>query len=228
VEESFSALQQFMADAGHELSTPISIILANTESIEADINDESLKKRLATVSRSTERMSSLVNDMTLLAKMGGKHFITKMTLIDFSKLLREAMADFTQLFQAQNIHLIEGSIHSVHLFGDIESLKRVLNNLLQNALKYTNTDGTVKVSLETIGKQAKLTIADTGIGIPAESLSHIFDRFYRVEQSRARTAGGSGLGLSIVKAIVDAHKGKIEVQSAPGTGTIFSILLPLK
>jgi signal transduction histidine kinase len=123
---------------------------------------------------------------------------------------------------------MEGPLQTAHLYGDAEALKRLITNLLQNALKYTDANGEVKVSLETVSRQTKLVIADTGIGIASENLQHLFNRFYRVDPSRSRNAGGSGLGLSIVKAIVDAHKGKIEVQSGLGKGTTLSILLPLK
>ncbi len=229
VEESFSALQRFMADAGHELSTPISIIMANAESIEADIPDgDSFKTRLDTITRSTERMNGLVGDMMLLAKMEGEVLLFKTKLVDLSKIVNEVTLDFAELFKSKDIDLIKGQVQPAMLNGDAESLKRLITNLLQNALKYTNPGGTVKISLEVLGKQGKLSIADTGIGIPGEDLPHIFDRFYRVDQSRSRAAGGSGLGLSIVKAIIDAHKGKIEVQSSTGTGTTFSVLLPLK
>jgi len=229
VEESFSALQHFMADAGHELSTPISIILANAESIEADMSEsDNFKTRLETITRSSDRMNSLVGDMMLLAKMEGEVLLFKTNLVDLSKIVNEAIIDFAELFKTQGIQLIEGPIQPANLNGDVESLKRLITNLLQNALRYTNAGGTIKISLETLGKQAKLTIADTGIGIPSENLPYVFDRFYRVDKSRSRAAGGSGLGLSIVKAIVEAHKGKIEVQSSVGVGTTISVFLPLK
>jgi OmpR-family two-component system manganese-sensing sensor histidine kinase len=229
VEESFFALQQFMADAGHELSTPISIILANAESLEADLaEDPSVKTRLETITRSSDRMNNLVRDMTLLAKMEGETLLMTLGSTDFSKLVQESIVDFAELFKSKAVSLIEGPIQPVTLSGDSESLKRLITNLLQNALKYTNAGGSVKIALEVINKQAKLTITDSGIGIPLEDQNHIFKRFYRVDQSRSRAAGGSGLGLSIVKAVIDAHKGKIDVQSTLDAGTTFSIFLPLK
>lgn len=166
--------------------------------------------------------------MALLAKMEGQYYLGQKNLVDLSKITKEVIADFIELFKNKEIRLMEGPLQTAHLYGDAEALKRLITNLLQNALKYTDANGEVKVSLETVSRQTKLVIADTGIGIASENLQHLFNRFYRVDPSRSRNAGGSGLGLSIVKAIVDAHKGKIEVQSGLGKGTTLSILLPLK
>jgi len=229
VEESFSVLQRFVADASHELSTPISIVLANAESMEADIsNQESVKTKLETITRSTERMSTLVSDLMLLAKVESPHLLVRPEIVELDKIIYSVLSDFRELFKAKSIQLTEESVPPVQIYGNSESIKCLITNLLQNALKYTDTAGTVKACLSIVGRQAKLSISDTGVGIPDENLPHIFDRFYRVDSSRSRTAGGSGLGLSIVKAIVDAHRGRIEVLSSPGKGTIFSIYLPLK
>ena len=229
VEKSFSVLQRFMADASHELGTPISIILANAESIEADsAANEDTRHRLAVIVRSTERMGKLVGDLTLLARMENPLVSRQKSWLDFSNIIHSVVADFDELFKSKQVELIANPIESIQISGDSEALKRLVANLLQNALKYTDSGGTVKISLENYARQAKLIVSDTGIGIPKDSLSRIFDRFYRVDQSRSRAAGGSGLGLSILKAIVKAHKGRVEVQSTVGTGTIFSIFFPLK
>jgi len=229
VEKSFDVLKRFMVDAGHELGTPISIILANAESIEADpLNSENAKNSVAVIVRSIDRMNKLVGDLTLLAQMENPLLSRKESWLDFSNIVGSAITDFNELFKTQSVELKGDDIESVQIYGDSDALKRVIANLLQNALKYTDKGGTVRVSLENQLRQAKLTVSDTGIGIPPDSLSRIFDRFYRVDQSRSRAAGGSGLGLSIVKAIVEAHKGRIEVQSTVGTGTTFSVFLPLK
>lgn len=229
VEESFLVLQRFIADASHELNTPISIIVANTESIEADEpENESVKARLKTILRSAERMSNLVGDLLLLAKMESANVLGTLTAVELDKVVRIVISDFSELFKAKSIELKEETIQPMQIHGDSESLKRLITNLLQNALKYTNKGGLVKISLVSSGNGALLIIFDNGVGISDENLPHIFDRFYRADPSRSRAAGGSGLGLSIVKAIVETHKGRINVESAPGTGTTFSIYLPLK
>lgn len=229
VEGSFHSLRRFMSDAGHELKTPLSIIQANAESIESEISSqESASNRLAVIMRSTERLGNLVRDLSLLSKMESPTVITKRTPIDLGQLVRGILEEFEELFKNKNISLTIDQIQSISLMGDADSLKRLLTNLLENALRYTEAGGRVFVSLDTAGRNARLVIKDTGIGIPTESLPKIFDRFYRVESSRSRAAGGSGLGLSIVRAIVDAHKGKIDVSSQVGVGTTFVVLLPIR
>ncbi|HEY9716222.1 MAG TPA: HAMP domain-containing sensor histidine kinase [Trichormus sp.] len=229
VEESFHVLRRFMTDAGHELGTPISIIQANAELLEPDVqSNEGMSNRLAVITRSTDRLGSLVHDLILLSKMESPELQKKRQVIDFDKLVRGAVEEFEALFSGKNIELTADKIVPSQVLGDPDSLKRLLMNLLQNALRYTEAGGTVTVGLDHVGRSTRLTVSDTGIGIPEESLPRIFDRFYRVEKSRTRAAGGAGLGLSIVKAIVDLHRGRIEVTSKVGTGTTFTAWLPLR
>jgi signal transduction histidine kinase len=153
---------------------------------------------------------------------------TKRVPIDLDKLVHNLLEEFDELFKAKGVELKGSTIQSAPIYGDPDSLKRLVTNLLQNALRYTEPGGSVVISVENTPRFAKLKVADTGIGIPADSLPRIFDRFYRVDKSRSRQAGGVGLGLSIVKAIVDAHKGKVEVHSKVDSGTVFSIMLPMR
>jgi signal transduction histidine kinase len=229
VEESFHVLRRFMTDAGHELGTPISIIQANAELLEPDVqSNEGMVNRLAVITRSTDRLGSLVHDLILLSKMESPELQKKRLVVDFDKLVRGAVEEFEALFDGKGIKLTAEKILPSQVLGDPDSLKRLLMNLLQNALRYTESGGTVSVTLDHVGRSTRLTVSDTGIGIPEESLPRIFDRFYRVEKSRTRAAGGAGLGLSIVKAIVDLHRGRIEVTSKVGTGTTFTVWLPLR
>jgi signal transduction histidine kinase len=229
LEDSLLVLRLFMNDAGHELSTPITIIQANAEAMEVDIEDNApAEMRLSVISRATERMGKLVQDLMLLSKMESPQLDTKKVMLDFEKLVRNILEEFDELFKAKGINLKYDRLQSAQIYGDADGLKRLLTNLLQNALRYTDAEGTVTVSLESSLRNARLRVADTGIGIPAESLPRIFDRFYRVDKSRSRAAGGVGLGLSIVRAIVDAHKGRIEVHSQENQGTEFTITLPLR
>ncbi|HEY9733232.1 MAG TPA: HAMP domain-containing sensor histidine kinase [Drouetiella sp.] len=229
LEDSLLILRRFMTDAGHELSTPITIIQANAEAMEVDIeHNEAAENRLAVISRASERMGKLVQDLMLLSKMESPQLETKRVPLDFDKLVKNILEEFDELFKAKGVELQGTSIQTAPIYGDPESLKRLVTNLLQNALRYTESGGAVSITVESTPRYAKLKVADTGIGIPAESLPLIFDRFYRVDKSRSRQAGGVGLGLSIVKAIVDAHKGKMEVQSKVDVGTTFSIVLPMR
>jgi two-component system, OmpR family, manganese sensing sensor histidine kinase len=227
VEESFMVLRRFMSDAGHELSTPISIIQANAEAMEVEVPaSESSENRLSVIFRSTERMSNLVTDLMLLSKMESPQLFASRTSIDSEKLTRTVVEEFEELFKGKSITLKVKYGNPAPVMGNLDSLKRMLTNLLQNALRYTDASGTVEVGVENAGRNVKFTVADTGIGIPPESLPLIFDRFYRVDTSRSRAQGGAGLGLSIVKAIVDAHRGKVEVHSQVGKGTTFVVTLP--
>lgn len=236
LQESFEVLRRFMNDAGHELSTPISIIQANAEAMELDLDlpesnpdDGNLPpalNKLAIIGRSTERMGHLVQDLMLLSKMESPQVQTKKVIIQIDKLVHDVIEDFKELFKNKGIELAIIKTQSVSLMGDSDQLKRLLTNLLQNAMRYTDPGGKVDVSVDTFGRYARLVIKDSGIGIPPESVPKIFDRFYRVDKSRSRAAGGVGLGLSIVRAIVETHKGKIDVTSELNKGTVFTILLP--
>jgi two-component system phosphate regulon sensor histidine kinase PhoR len=228
VEDSFHVLRRFMSDAGHELGTPIAIIQANAEAMEPDLPaDEGTANRLSVIVRSTERLGNLVQDLMLLSKMESPQMQQKKQPIEFDKLVTGLLEEFEALFANKEIKLTHEHIQPVLVVGDPESLKRLVMNLLQNAMRYTECGGQVTVSLEQSGRNAKLTVSDTGVGIPEESLPRIFERFYRVEKSRTRAAGGAGLGLSIVKAIVDIHRGKIDVTSKVAVGTTFTVLLPV-
>jgi signal transduction histidine kinase len=229
VEESFAVLRRFMTDAGHELSTPISIIQANAEAMEVEIPaSEQENNRLAVITRSTERMANLVKDLMLLSKMESPQIYSNKNSLDFEKLVRGVVEEFQELFKAKSITLTTKRIGPATVVGDAESLKRLVTNLLQNALRYTENSGTVDIGVESLGRTTKLTVSDTGIGIPPESLQAIFQRFYRVDKSRSRNQGGAGLGLSIVKAIVDTHRGRIDVYSQLGTGSTFTVTLPAR
>jgi signal transduction histidine kinase len=233
LQDSFEILRRFMNDAGHELATPISIIQANAEAMELDLppaepNSEpsTIATKLAIIGRSTERMGTLVQDLMLLSKMESPQVPTKKAPLQLDRLVQNVIEEFSELFKAKDINLSFANSQPMSILGDPDQLKRLLTNLLQNAIRYTDPQGKVQVTLDTLGRFARLTITDSGIGIPPESLPKIFDRFYRVEKSRTRAAGGVGLGLSIVRAIVDGHKGKIEVASEINKGTTFTILLP--
>lgn len=229
IEMSFGVLRRFVSDAGHELGTPIAIIQANAEALEPDVeNNEPIANKLAVIVRSTERLAALVEDLSLLSKMESPQLQQRRVDLDLSKLVKIVTEDFETLFNSKSISIASEIEEDIIVLGDAEALKRLLTNLLQNALRYTESGGTVKVSLASEGRSAKLNVSDTGVGIPEESVPKIFDRFYRVEQSRNRAAGGAGLGLSIARAIADAHKGKIEVASVLGKGTTFSVTIPLR
>lgn len=229
IEQGFEVLRRFMTDAGHELGTPIAIIQANAELLEPEVEqNEFLSSKLSIIVRSTERLGNLVQDLTLLSKMESPQLKERKINLEFDKLVRAVVEDFQALFAAKGIKLGTGKMEPSTILGEPESLKRLVMNLLQNALRYTESGGEVTVALDHEGRSARLLVSDTGIGIPEESLPKIFERFYRVEKSRTRAAGGAGLGLSIVRAIVELHRGRIDVASKVGAGTTFTVTIPLR
>jgi two-component system phosphate regulon sensor histidine kinase PhoR len=161
----------------------------------------------------------------LLSKMESPQVQTKKVVIQIDRLVHDVSEDFDELFKNKGIELAITKTQPTTIMGDSDQLKRLLTNLLQNAMRYTDPGGKVNISIDTFGRYARLVISDSGIGIPPESVPKIFDRFYRVDKSRSRAAGGVGLGLSIVRAIVETHKGKIEVTSELNKGTTFTILI---
>ena len=187
VEETLRILRRFMADAGHELSTPISIIQVNAEAMEQELSEQSLPQtRVEVITRSTEHMSNLVQDLMLLSRMESPQLVSHTVSIELDKVVHATIEEFNELSSEKGITLTDGVIQPTLVSGDPNSLKRMLSNLLSNALRYTDKDGIVTVSLSNSVRQAKLSVVDTGIGIPEESLDHIFERFYRVEKSRSR------------------------------------------
>ncbi|HEY9784144.1 MAG TPA: HAMP domain-containing sensor histidine kinase [Candidatus Obscuribacterales bacterium] len=229
VEKSFTILRDFMTDAGHELHTPISIIQSTTQNLKRRATaDKGLEQKLSVVMRSAERMERLVKDLKLLSRLEVRHAPPPMSNVRFDHIVAGACEDMEAMFQEKGITLTSEIASQVIVEGDPDSLARLVTNLLSNALRYTDAPGSVRVSLRTRSKVARLIVEDSGIGIPKTSLPNIFNRFYRVDQSRSRASGGSGLGLSIVKAVVETHNGRIDVSSEVGKGTEFVVLLPCK
>jgi signal transduction histidine kinase len=228
VERAFAVMQKFLSDAGHELKTPISIMQATVENLSRKSkSDDDTDRRLEVIDRTLNRMSALVHDLMLLSQIEAKQLPDKRVEFSFDNLLEEALEEVEPLFQAKSIKLTVLNMHPVTMYGDPESLHRLVLNLLSNALNYTPSGGEVGVALTGDAKTARLAVKDNGIGIPPEAVSKVFDRFFRVDASRSRDLGGAGLGLSIVKAIVDAHRGSVTVASEFGQGTQFVVLLPI-
>jgi signal transduction histidine kinase len=225
--KSMNMLRRFVADAGHELNTPLSIMQARMDSLSKKLNKQNVSTdELLPIERSLEHMGKIVRDLMLLTEVEGP--LAARTLqapIDLDALVSKEMEDFRDRFAAKQIEL-RYEPAPAHVPGFADALQRLLSNLLENALRYTDSGGHVSVQLRRTEKNVVLVVADNGIGIPSESLSLIFDRFYRVDKSRSRESGGVGLGLSIVKAIAEAHKGSVAVQSKLGEGSTFTVTLP--
>ncbi|MFD0590284.1 sensor histidine kinase [Paenibacillus sp. GCM10027627] len=229
VKEAFDKQKQFIADASHELKTPLAVIDTNADVLLASGEDtiQSQSKWLHHIKSEADRMKTLTNDLLYLTEINDGRI--KMIHAPFS--VSEAVESVTLTMEAvlfeKELSLQYDVEPGLSVRGNSEQMKQVVMILLDNALKYTNANGSIVLSLKKRHHDAWLTISNTGEGIPPEHLGLIFDRFYRVESSRSRKLGGYGLGLAIAKSIVEQHKGKIHVKSVPGDKTTFSVQLPL-
>ncbi len=225
LENLFSAQRRFMADVGHELRTPLTVIKGNVGLMRRMGVDE---ESLGGIESEVDRLTRLVGDLLLLAQAEvGKLPLDRRT-VELDTLLLEAMQQMSVLAR-DKLRMRIGDIDQVLVCGDKDRLKQVIVNLIGNAISYTPSGGEVVVSVGKMGNQARLIVSDNGPGIPAEDLSHIFERFYRGQKSRTRSRDGKGfgLGLSIAYWIVRHHDGRIEVDSTEGKGTTFCVWLPL-
>jgi signal transduction histidine kinase len=186
------------------------------------------EESLDSVEEEVDRLTRMVGDLLLLARAESGKLPLNRVEVELDTLLLEVLQQ-SQVLAQDKLDLRLGEIDQVLVCGDRDRLKQVLINLISNAVKYTPAGGEVIATLSKNGDQAKVTIQDNGPGIPADELPHIFERFYRIEKSRTRSADGKGfgLGLSIAYWIIKHHEGEIEVDSVEGEGTIFSIWLPL-
>ncbi len=227
IEDSFRTLTRFMADVGHELGTPLSVIQVNAESLEPLLEEREIPvERLRVIAHASERMGRLVKDLMLLVKMERPRVTGSGAPLSFDEAVISVVEEFREPFHRKGIELVCEKVDQVVVIGEMDHIKRLVANLVGNALRYTDSGGRVRVALSHSGRTARLTVRDTGIGIPPEARALIFERFYRVDKERSRAEGGTGLGLAIVKAIVDAAKGKIEVFSQVGKGSSFIVTLP--
>ncbi|MBX9692324.1 MAG: HAMP domain-containing histidine kinase [Cyanobacteria bacterium] len=230
IEQAFSILREFMINAGHELNTPLSVAQAVLDNLERNHTDpDHVAAKLSVLSLSINRMRSLVDDMMLLSKLEADTKLRQNPeLIAFNKLLAETVEHVRPLFDEKKIELHTEEFEPAWTRGNASQLQQMIVNLLSNALNYNKPDGTVQVNMKLTAHTLVLTIGDTGIGISAEALPKVFDRFFRAEESRSRLTGGSGLGLSIVRAIVKAHDGEISITSEIDAGTKVTVTLPLE
>jgi signal transduction histidine kinase len=228
--DSYEMLKQFSTDVAHELNTPISTIRATAENMSEELNEpEALKTRLEVINRALDRMNVIVKDLMLLTRLGmeSEKPTKEAEQIDLKKLVTDVVEEFKDRFQQKSIALKSKIEGNPTVMGHPDPLHRMLANLLENALRYTDAEGEVNIDLVTDHNAATITVSDTGIGIPAESVPKIFDRFYRVDKARTRDLGGSGLGLSIVQAISTMHNATIDVESELGKGTKFTVIMPV-
>jgi two-component system, OmpR family, sensor kinase len=225
LETLFTSQQRLLADVSHELRTPLTVIKGNVDLMRRmkSLDEESL----TSIDQEAGRLTRLVGGLLLLAQAESGKLALNMKRVELDLLLTEVFQEMS-ILAGSRVHLRLNEIDQAYVNGDRDRLKQVFINLVANAIQYTPQGGDVFLSLEKVGGQARIICRDTGPGISAEDLPHIFERFYRAEKSRTRReTTGFGLGLSIANWIVERHGGRIEVNSQEGKGTTFAIWLPL-
>jgi len=224
------ARNEFVSNASHELKTPLSAIKVLTESlIHMEADDPSVYNEfLNDINSEIDRLNTIISDLLTLVKIDTEEVQLDQEPVDLVKLVNNTLRRLQLL--AQQKHITLESYYDDHLTvsGDSVKLQQVVSNIVDNAIKYTPEGGRVTVEVYENSGNAVVKVSDTGIGIPAKDLPHIFDRFFRVDKARSRATGGTGLGLSIAHKIILLHGGNIRVVSEEGKGSIFYIELPLK
>ena len=219
-----SIKSELATNASHELRTPLTAIKGYLETFEEE-NSETQKSFIQIIRRNVDRISNLVSDLLLISRLEAPEPRFSREKVDLPSIAGDVMKLIERLSQDKDIELKMDIPAGIAINGDPFLLEQLLINLLDNAVKYTE-QGEVTLRARQAGERVTIQVMDTGMGIPKENLSRIFERFYRVDKARSRQLGGTGLGLSIVKHIVQLHDGEIGIESHPGRGTVFTIHLP--
>lgn len=225
-----NARKEFVADVSHELKTPITSIMGYADTLaEGEYDQETKNNFLGVISTEARRMAKLVTDLLTLSKFDNNEIKVEKTEFDLGELVKECQKKVqleidkknlqTECFVTANVPLV---------YANKDGIERVVLNILTNSIKYTQNGGRIKIYVGFVYNDAYIKIIDTGLGIPEEDLSRIFERFYRVDKARTREMGGTGLGLSIAKETLDKNNGSIDIKSVVGEGTEVVIRIPTK
>ena len=222
--------KEFVADVSHELKTPITSIMGYSDTLlEGDYDEKTQKEFLGVIASEARRMAKLVTDLLELSRIDSNKKKVKKESFDLGKLVKESQAKLAIEIKKKK-HQVENFVTAdvPPVFADKDDIQRVVLNILTNSIKYTPEGGLIKIYVGFVYNDAYIKIIDNGIGISEEDLNRIFERFYRVDKARSREFGGSGLGLSIAKEILDKNGGSIEIKSKVGEGTEVVIKVPTK
>ena len=219
--------KRFIADASHELKTPVSAIKGMVEILNRpSFNDqETLVDFLKQIELESKRMESIINDMLNLSRYSSKNVLLDLSTFNVHDLVNEVYRSYSTLLKEKKLIFINDVSTELLIYADKDKFYHILSNLVSNSIK-SSDKGTIRVYSNLTPYKLELIIQDEGIGIRQKEIPYIFDRYYRVDESRSRQTGGSGLGLAIVKAYVQVHKGQIDVTSELNVGTQFTIILP--
>ena len=232
IKTAMDSQQTFIADASHELRTPVAVVRTNAELLQRHIASQAGEtpardaSAVEDILSESDRLAKMVDQMLTLAQADVGEMALSRSAILLDELVEQVGRSMKTLAEARSISLDTNTNGSVEVNGDPTRLHELLVILTDNAIKYTDAGGSIGLGVNRTHKRATLEVTDTGRGIPAESLSHIFDRFYRVDKARSRDSGGTGLGLAIARQIVDAHGGTIRMESEVGKGTKVTVELP--
>lgn len=221
--------QEFVSNVSHELKTPLASmkVLADSLNAQEDVPVEVYKEFMQDITEEIDRENQIITDLLSLVKLDKKAADLNIASININDLLELILKRLRPIAATKNVELILDSFRPVNAEVDETKLTLAISNLVENAIKYNVEGGWVRVSLNADHKYFYVTVADSGIGIPKESLDHIFERFYRVDKSHSREIGGTGLGLAIARSAIVMHRGAIKVYSKENEGTTFSVRIPL-
>jgi len=228
IEQSFRHINRFTADASHELRTPLTVLRGELEGIaqRADVPPD-IRETIGSTLEETERLSRIVESLLAISRLDAGEALMTHQIVDLAQLVAGTADQMRLLAEDKRLSLKCIATQRIEVEGDPNRLKQVVVNLIDNAIKYTGEGGKVEIRVGTNDGNAVLEVSDTGVGIPSDAISHVFERFYRVDKARSRQMGGTGLGLSIVKSICTAHHGRVTVESNEGRGSRFLVELPL-
>ena len=221
--------RDFLGNVAHELKTPLFSIEGYIHTLlDGGLHDDKInRKYLNRASKNVERLHTILEDLDAISKLESGRLVLDITNFGIKDLTEEVFEELELVAQDQHIKLTfkEGASSNYLVKGDRENIRQVLVNLIANSIKYGKEGGYTKVSFYDMDQHILVEVADNGAGIERKHLSHLFDRFYRIDKSRSREQGGSGLGLSIVKHIIEAHQQTVSVRSAEGVGSTFGFTL---
>ena len=222
-----SIRRDFIANVTHEIKTPIGAIALLSEAMEGALDDPSRMHKFAdSLRRETARLSTLITEIIQLSRVETSNILAKAKPANVGVVVREALERTLVIADAKNIVVNAKYPDDVFVMGDGELLTVAVKNLVENAIQYSDSKQSVGVGVTTRNGHVDIIVTDQGVGIPADEQSRVFERFYRVDESRDRTTGGTGLGLSLVKHIALSHRGEVTLFSQPGVGSTFTIRLP--
>jgi two-component system sensor histidine kinase ResE len=222
----------FIANVSHELRTPIAMLQGYSEAIMDDVvsSEEERKEMIKIIYDESQRMGRLVTDLLDLARMESGHMRLYKDYVPISPVIERITQKFVQVAKEKQVNLTFNTTieDTLHLEMDEDRIEQVLTNLIDNAIRHTPVTGSVEVIVDRQLSFARIQVKDNGAGIPADDLQYVFERFYKADKARTRGKGGTGLGLAIAKNIVEAHKGRITVESEVDKGTTFTFYLPIE